>query len=125
MGERDFQNIGENPPPFAGEMNSSGLFRMAGISAPRAAENASIPEKYNLHAAYPNPFNPTTTIRFDLPEAANVRIVIYNVLGQQVTELVNADLPAGSHQRIWNASRFSSGIYLMRMEALNLRGGAA
>ena len=46
-----------------------------------------------------------------------MRIVIYNVLGQRVAELVNENLSAGSHQRLWNAAKFSSGIYLVKMDA--------
>ncbi len=72
---------------------------------------------YHLFQNYPNPFNPSTTIRFDVPEMGNVRIVIYNVLGQQVTELVNENFFPGTYQRIWNASRFGAGIYFVRMEA--------
>lgn len=97
-----FANLGFNPIP-------------TGIKAEQ--KNPAIPSTYNLHPSYPNPFNPKTTIRFDLPEAGNVRIVIYNILGQQVAELVNGDLPAGNHERVWDATRFGSGIYLVRMEA--------
>lgn len=83
----------------------------------KTKDTPKLPSKYNLHAAYPNPFNPSATIRFDVPEAGKVRIVIYNVLGQRVAELVNENLAPGNYQRIWNASRFGSGIYFVRMEA--------
>jgi hypothetical protein len=99
-----FANLGFSDVPVSVEENEG---------APQ------LPSQYKLHAAYPNPFNPTTTIKFDVPEAGNVRIIIYNILGQQVAELVNANLSAGSHQRVWNAAGVSSGIYLVRMEANN------
>jgi len=71
-------------------------------------------------ANYPNPFNPSTTIELSMPEASEVRITIYNILGQSVTELVNGYLPAGTHKFEWNSaktgSRHASGIYFYRIE---------
>ena len=75
-----------------------------------------IPDKYALEQNYPNPFNPSTTIEFSLPEnVKNVRISIYNILGQKVAELVNGSMLAGKYQYQWNAKDFASGMYIYEL----------
>jgi hypothetical protein len=69
--------------------------------------------------AFPNPFNPGTTIRFSLPKSSQVKVAIFNVLGQKVSTLVDEFLPAGSFERRWNADRCSSGIYYCVMTSTN------
>ena len=76
-----------------------------------------IPTQYSLEQNYPNPFNPTTTIKFGLPEAAQVHIKVYNMLGEQVTELINQEMEAGYHKVQFNASNYASGVYFYRIEA--------
>ncbi len=76
-----------------------------------------IPESYALHAAYPNPFNPVTNLRFDLPEAARVKLEVYDLQGRVVAELVNGHRDAGVHEVTWNASNLSSGMYFYRIQA--------
>jgi hypothetical protein len=76
---------------------------------------AVLPTCLILHTAFPNPFNPTTTIAFDLPSASSVRLEIYNVLGQRVTTLIDGELPAGSHSIAWDASNVGSGVYFARL----------
>lgn len=81
----------------------------------------AVPAVYALHANAPNPFNPTTSIRFDLPQAGQVRLEIFDVLGQQIRVLVAQALPAGGHQFIWDGRDHSgrqvgSGMYLYRLE---------
>ena len=79
-----------------------------------------IPEEYALHGNYPNPFNPATTIRYDLPEAANVTLTVYDLLGREVVRLVDGRMEAGFQQVIWDGRTASgrevpSGIYIARM----------
>jgi flagellar hook assembly protein FlgD len=75
-----------------------------------------IPDKYSLEQNYPNPFNPSTTIEFSLPEnVKNVRISVYNVLGQKVSELVNGEMLAGKYHYQWNAKNFASGMYIYEL----------
>ena len=81
-----------------------------------------MPEVYELHAGYPNPFNPTTQIKFDLPKDANVSLVIYDVLGRKVAELVNGYCGAGYHTAIWNANDAASGVYITRFIATDSEG---
>jgi hypothetical protein len=76
-----------------------------------------LPSAYALYPNTPNPFNPRTSIGYDLPEAAQVRLTIYNGLGQQVAELVSARQEAGQHTVSWNAQGCASGIYFYRLEA--------
>ena len=73
--------------------------------------------------AYPNPFNPATTLRYELPEAGEVRLTIYNTVGQAVRELVSGRQAAGGYAIVWDgrdrAGRaVASGLYVVRMEAM-------
>ncbi|MCH8959770.1 MAG: T9SS type A sorting domain-containing protein, partial [Bacteroidetes bacterium] len=77
---------------------------------------AEIPEGYVLEPNYPNPFNPTTTIRFSVPEASPVRLVVYDVLGRQVRVLVDGTVSAGMHEVVFEAGDLPSGTYLYRLE---------
>jgi len=76
-----------------------------------------LPKQYALYPNYPNPFNPTTNIQYDLPQAGPVKLIIYNLLGEEVTRLVDQVQPAGRYTIPWNADRLASGIYLYRLEA--------
>lgn len=79
--------------------------------------NLQAPKSFALEHTYPNPFNATTTIRYELPEAANVKIAVFNILGQQVSVLRNAQQPAGRYQLSWNPQQAASGLYFIRLEA--------
>ena len=78
-----------------------------------------LPSDYALGQNHPNPFNPATQIRYTLPTAGQVRLTIYNTLGQQVAELFNGPQEAGIHIIRWNATNMASGIYYYRLEANN------
>jgi len=73
------------------------------------------PKSNKLVGNYPNPFNPSTTIAFELAKPSHVNITIYNVKGQKVKELFNGEMPAGSHNIVWNGEETSSGIYFYKM----------
>ena len=76
------------------------------------------PETYTLHQNYPNPFNPDTEIRFDLPEAAEVTLIVYDMMGREVDRPLGRYLNAGSHSVKWQAaSRLPSGMYLYHLRA--------
>ena len=70
-----------------------------------------VPEKFELHQNFPNPFNPTTTIRFDVSVSGNVSLKVYDVLGREVAVLADEYLRAGSYERVFEASNLSSGVY--------------
>lgn len=78
--------------------------------------SAEIPNKFLLHQNYPNPFNPATIIKFDLPKAGLVSLKIYNLLGQQVSELVNQNLNAGVYEYNFDGAGLPSGVYFYRLE---------
>ena len=79
--------------------------------------NESIPETYALRENFPNPFNPSTEILFDLPEVAMVSLTVHDVLGREVARLVEKELPAGWHRARFDAGNLSSGVYLYRIQA--------
>lgn len=76
----------------------------------------TIPSKFGLSQNYPNPFNPTTKINFDLSKASNVKLTVFNSLGQMVMNIFDGFKPAGSYQAEFNGSSLSSGTYYYRIE---------
>ena len=81
-----------------------------------------MPAEYALHQNFPNPFNPSTSIRYALPEPAEVKLTIYNVLGQKAVTLVNEKQTAGVYTAVWDGRdrggrMLASGVYLYRLEA--------
>ena len=85
------------------------------ISTPHESEK--LPQHFALEQNFPNPFNPLTTIRYRLPRSVKVKLVLYDVLGRKVRELVNHKQPAGYYQIKLNAANLSSGIYFYRLQA--------
>jgi flagellar hook capping protein FlgD len=88
---------------------------------------SAIPTEYALHENYPNPFNPTTLIKYDLPEASTVTLSVFNILGEKVATLVDGEVAAGYQTVEWNAGNSSgvsvpSGIYLYRLQVTSLNG---
>ncbi len=80
--------------------------------------NGDIPTVFNLYQNYPNPFNPVTKISYDLPKNTNVTIRIYDLIGREVTTLVNNEFRnAGRYEINWNAANYASGVYFYRIEA--------
>ena len=86
------------------------------------AEKVEIPSTYKLDNAYPNPFNPSTTISYAIPVSNDVKVDVYNIMGQKVRTLVNEFQTSGTHNITWNARNddgvsVATGIYFIRMEA--------
>jgi photosystem II stability/assembly factor-like uncharacterized protein len=82
-----------------------------------SGRDVSVPATFSLHQNYPNPFNPSTTIKFDLPQSSNVRLSVFDLLGREVSVLVNEKIEAGYHSVEFNASNLSSGVYFYRLQA--------
>ena len=88
-------------------------------------EEVSIPGEFALHPNFPNPFNPTTMIAYDLPDASDVQLDIYDLMGRNINRVVNQYQSAGRHFVTWNANDFlgnqvSAGVYLYRLQAGNM-----
>jgi outer membrane protein assembly factor BamB len=80
---------------------------------------SEIPQKYSIEQNYPNPFNPNTKINFAIPEQSNVKLSVYNSIGEEIAELLNEDLTAGFHQVNFDAVNLSSGLYFYRISTAN------
>jgi hypothetical protein len=79
---------------------------------------SSIADKFSLSQNFPNPFNPATKIRFEVPKGAyNIKMVIYDILGREVTRLLDKQVSAGNFEVVWDASNCSSGIYFYKLTA--------
>ena len=87
--------------------NSTGITNISSV----------IPNKFELGNNYPNPFNPVTNFKFDLPKNTEVSIIVYDAQGKEIAELINSKLDAGSYTYQWNAQNAASGIYFYRMKA--------
>jgi hypothetical protein len=96
--------------PLTSSVVSSGA--IAGVGS-----GGNQPKEYSLEQNYPNPFNPSTVIRYELPDGVNVRIDVYNSLGERVATLVYGPQGAGTHEVNFNGGSLASGMYLYRLKA--------
>jgi hypothetical protein len=96
----------------------------SGIGKAAAVPDMPLPREFALEANYPNPFNPSTEIRFAVPEASDVTLVVVDLLGREMARLVTESLSGGYHNAMVNAGRWASGVYLYRMEAVGAESGA-
>jgi hypothetical protein len=92
-------------------------FNTGGIFIGIEGNGTTVPFVYSLSQNYPNPFNPVTQINYQLPKAGNVRLSVFNALGQEIDVLVNESQNAGNHVTNWNASAFPSGVYVYKLES--------
>jgi len=79
-------------------------------------ENKNIPSEFSLNQNYPNPFNPSTTISFGLPEKSEITLKVYNMLGEEVVQIINQTLDAGNHSVNFDASMLPSGMYVYSLQ---------
>ncbi len=106
------------------EMINEGQIVPAGMIDPSTANIAykqndteQLPTEFSLSQNYPNPFNPSTEISFALPSASDVKLEVFNIMGQRVATLLDQHLEAGNHNVIWDGSQVASGIYFYRLDA--------
>ena len=110
-------NYGGESPPSGSDMTCVDANKAGATLAAQDRALEAVPTAYALEAAYPNPFNPTTEIRYALPEAADVRLTVYDGLGREVARLVDGPVGAGHQQATFDAGGLPSGLYLYRLEA--------
>ncbi len=77
--------------------------------------SSEVPNSYTLYQNYPNPFNPETKIKFDVPKSGDVKLIIYDMLGREVSALVNERLNPGTYEVEWNANNYTSGVYYYKI----------
>jgi hypothetical protein len=82
-----------------------------------SGNNSELPTVFKLYNNFPNPFNPSTTIKYDVPSNSFVKITIFDILGKEVSRLVNSQMSAGRYEVKWDATNYSSGTYLYKFEA--------
>ena len=102
--------------PLSATTDGSGIFTLSS----RSPAGVGLPERFELGANYPNPFNPSTLIPYHLPAAMHVRLEVFNILGQRVATLVDGEQPAGFHTASWGATdgagqAVGAGVYLYRL----------
>jgi hypothetical protein len=101
---------------FAGT-DYNGVWRRLRPGVVNMEPQTDIPQSYYLAQNYPNPFNPNTTIQYSIPKSGNVRLGVFNSLGEEVKTLVNGYIEAGIHKINFNASDLTSGIYFYKLYA--------
>ena len=102
------------------DTSSTFIFTTAGNVTEVEGSKSIIPDRYALFQNFPNPFNPTTVIRYALPADSRINIVIYNILGQEIRELLNNTETAGYHEVVFNGNGLASGVYFYRIVAVSI-----
>jgi Secretion system C-terminal sorting domain len=97
--------------------DKNGLTQVIGIEP----INSFIPRDFKLYQNYPNPFNPTTKIKFDVAKGGEIKIILYDILGREIRNIVDENLKAGSYEINFKASNLSSGIYYYSLIAGGFR----
>lgn len=106
-------SIGNGEEALQYEITFQGIYGSEQILS--VSDENLIPEKFTLHQNFPNPFNPSTTIQFDLTQSSQTSLVIYNILGGEVETLVNDHLNSGNHKFNWNGNNNPAGMYFVRL----------
>jgi hypothetical protein len=106
---------------YAGSDNS-GVYRIGHATSPLiiggiTLNEGQVPGHFILLQNYPNPFNPNTTIKFELPRTSQVNLAVYDILGREVSVLVNERKDAGAYEVKFDGSHFANGVYIYRIRA--------
>jgi hypothetical protein len=106
--ENEFWNM------YRGNYERTGFFHSNAVAS---INDDNIPDRFAINKIYPNPFNPTTVINYQLKSNCKVSLDIYNINGQLVEQLVNTNQNLGHHEMVWDASNFSTGVYFVKLRA--------
>jgi len=112
---RDIRDDQPAADPFSDQGKGGERSPLSGRSA--SAQAGELPREFDLAQNFPNPFNPSTVIRYALPVKSHVLLTVHNLLGQLVATVVNGDQDAGFHDVRFDALNLASGVYLYRLEA--------
>jgi photosystem II stability/assembly factor-like uncharacterized protein len=108
------QSLGISTSGFVFAGTFAGLYRSVQSTIGIASTN-EVPSTFKLYQNYPNPFNPVTNIKFDIPKSSFTKLGVYDILGREVSTLVNEQLKPGTYEVEWNAINYPSGTYLLRL----------
>ena len=117
-GRKDFivsKSVYVDPPGYF--RNYANIYVATGLTSMKEDRGAQLPERLMLYLNYPNPFNPSTEIKFFLPTALRVTLAIYDITGKEMQRLFDYRAVAGEHVVRWNAEGRSSGVYVCRLQA--------
>jgi len=106
-------------PPTSGVINIDGGAYNGALGSSSVEQISNVPLDYNLSQNYPNPFNPSTNIQYSIPEASFVQLKVYDVLGNEVADLVNEQQTAGTYRADFSGEGLASGLYIARLTAGN------
>jgi hypothetical protein len=98
------------------------LYNLGLTTSVNPSEPPILPDQFTLAQNYPNPFNPSTKIEYTLPSESNVKISVFNILGEKVKELMNDQMTVGKHTITFNAGNLASGIYIYTIEVKSISG---
>jgi hypothetical protein len=115
IGSVEFDIVGSGTAQYSAMSHQSKCPNESAVEVQR-----QVPQRFALAGNYPNPFNPTTVISYQLPVASYVTLKVYNMLGQEVATLVEGTQEAGYKSVEWNAGARASGIYFCRLEATSI-----
>jgi hypothetical protein len=105
----------ESSSVYVGTSDGSIYRKITGDGVTSVGNEEDIPKEFRLDQNYPNPFNPITTIQFAVPKAGEYKVVVYNILGEQVAELLNTQLQPGVHKVEFGGNNLASGIYIYQL----------
>ncbi len=98
-----------------GDVVGLDLISLVGSTVGVINNGTGVPSSYELAQNYPNPFNPSTKINFSIPKAGNVKLAVYDMIGNEVSVITNGELAAGNYTASFNASKLSSGVYFYKL----------
>ena len=109
--------VWDSIPDFYDRWNFGPKFPVKILTVTSNDENINQPDEFVLYQNYPNPFNPTTKIQFSIPKSEFVTLKVFDLLGKEISVLINEDMHAGNHSFIFDASKLSSGVYFYTIKA--------
>ena len=116
-GEYYFVTVNVQPKSGLGQASLKKFFQFYRVITGAEPEPSGLPKEFALSQNYPNPFNPSTTIKYELPQSSVVRLSVYDMLGREVSVLVNERRDAGVHEVKCDGSNLASGVYFYRLQA--------